>query len=695
MLHISAPALAVPYYSYTYDFWGNAVPAPQAYVPINAYKGVQIGATSSSSFVDMYVHNDIIYIVDASNNAIILLDSSFQQKSVIKELNGMQGLEYLANPQGVFVTEDDEIYIADKDNGRIVVINHAGEVLQEIGQSTTQADLFTAGFKPQKVVVDPVGRIYVLAAGVYDGIMEFGSDGQFRGFIGAPRVAPSFMEYLWSRIATEEQRQRRALFLPVEHSNIALDKKGMIMATVSGGAINREEAIRRLNPVGIDLLLREGFFPPIGDLGQEDYSVFVDVLPREDGAYSVLNRASGRIFTYDMNGNLLYVFGGHGQLMGLFQNPVAVNEIDGQLLVLDSATNKLTVFEPTTYALLIHEAIAAYNTGRYQNSEQIWYQVLRLNSNYELAYSSVGKTLLMQNDYPQALEMFKLGNDRIGYSKAYQQLRHEFATENFSLVMNVFLGLLVLTMIIRKMSNRNANHNRCNNGNNSGYDSGEYLAANQLENTKKSRLTKIVQSLRYGLYVIYHPFDGFWDLKHEKRGNVEAATIILAAVTFTYIIMRQYTGFVFNTCDLAKLNILLEICSILIPFILWCVVNWALTTIMLGKGTFKDIYIASSYALIPIIIVNLPLTFISNFLIYEEGALYYLVLVLAVMWALMLMFIGTMVTHEYTMGKTVCTVIFILAGMLFCMFLGILFVSLLDRVYLFINDLYSEFALRI
>ena len=47
-----------------------------------------------------------------------------------------------------------------------------------------------------------------------------------------------------------------------------------------------------------------------------------------------------------------------------------------------------------------------------------------------------------------------------------------------------------------------------------------------------------------------------------------------------------------------------------------------------------------------------------------------------------------------TLVKTVYTTIFIVAGMMFAMFLGVLFVSLLDRVYLFVSDIYTEIALR-
>ena len=36
----------------------------------------------------------------------------------------------------------------------------------------------------------------------------------------------------------------------------------------------------------------------------------------------------------------------------------------------------------------------------------------------------------------------------------------------------------------------------------------------------KQAVTRYKDSLRYALYVMTHPFDGFWDLTHEKRGSI-------------------------------------------------------------------------------------------------------------------------------------------------------------------------------
>ena len=115
--------------------------------------------------------------------------------------------------------------------------------------------------------VDPAGRVYVVAEDIYDGILEFGGDGTFRGFIGAPRVDLKLGQYHWRKIATREQKARMQLFLPTEYSNLDMDERGFIFTTVASGSLQKEDAIRRLNPSGTDVLRRRGFYPPMGDYG--------------------------------------------------------------------------------------------------------------------------------------------------------------------------------------------------------------------------------------------------------------------------------------------------------------------------------------------------------------------------------------------------------------------------------------------
>ena len=52
--------------------------------------------------------------------------------------------------------------------------------------------------------------------------------------------------------------------------------------------------------------------------------------------YSLLDRRRGRIFTYDHEGNLLYIFGGLGTQAGTFVTPVAIENIGNTIIVLDA-----------------------------------------------------------------------------------------------------------------------------------------------------------------------------------------------------------------------------------------------------------------------------------------------------------------------------------------------------------------------
>ena len=200
------------------------------------------------------------------------------------------------NPRGIHVTETGDIYVADRDNNRIVILD--GDLqLKQIITSPAEIDpeLFTSDFRfrPDKIGVDQYGTIYVISAGVYDGIMEFDLYGNFQGFVGAPKVYPTLADYIWRLIGTKAQRDRMRLFLPVEHSNLDIDHRGFIYATATGGEIGEAEKVRRINTAGLDRLMRIPTSPPIGDFPDVTTSVFVDV-SRENDIFSVLERTNGR-----------------------------------------------------------------------------------------------------------------------------------------------------------------------------------------------------------------------------------------------------------------------------------------------------------------------------------------------------------------------------------------------------------------
>lgn len=703
---VSGASASPLYPSYTYDFWGEATPAPQAYLPTAILSGVQLGVGEFKTPQDLAVGGDgRIYVLDSGNRRIVVIDERLNVVGVIDQFVNDGVEDRFNNPQGIAVTTRETIVVADTDNARLVELRTDGTFVREIGPPLPEVGVLPAdfSFRPRKVGVDPAGRIFVVAANVYEGLLEFDIDGAFAGFIGAARVAPNMWDYFWARISTREQRARLSLFLPTEFSNLDIDSRGFIYATTPGSSVQMTEAVKKLNPAGNDVLRRLGFHVPVGDIvyalresgvSIAGPSVLVDVVARPEGLYSVLDQRRGRVFTYDSTGNLLYVFGGpQGNVHGTFGTPVAIEALGDKLLVLDSANAQVTIFEPTEYASLIHSAIEHYNAGRFDASTDEWRKVVRINGNYDLAYSGIGRALLWDGEYREAMTYLRLGKDRENYSKAFSYYRKQVIEEYFGaiFVAGLFVGGAFTLARRRKKARLGQSADRSQSGRPADSRPGSQVAATAEAPAPDS----LLGSLRYALHVIVHPFDGFWDLKHEKRGNVLSASIILLLVVATYILMRQYTGFLFNYRKVSELNILIELGSVLVPFALWSAVNWAVTTLMDGKGTIKDIYIATAYSLTPLVLLLIPATLISNFLTLEEGAFFYYLQAAATLWTGLLLFLGTLVTHDYDIPKTVVATLVIVVGIGVVIFISMLLFSVINTLLAFVSTLWTEVQFRL
>jgi hypothetical protein len=201
-------------------------------------------------------------------------------------------------------------------------------------------------------------------------------------------------------------------------------------------------------------------------------------------------------------------------------------------------------------------------------------------------------------------------------------------------------------------------------------------------------------SLSYVKHVIFHPFDGFYDLKYEKRGSLPVAILIITALALVNIFTRLLTGYTYNTFSPEWLDVGTELLSVAIPYILFCVCNWAVTTLMEGEGRLREIFIYTAYAMVPTVIFGAAFIILSNVLVIKEVAFLKLVLTLGSVWSAFLVFTGTMTTHQYTVRKTIMTFILIVIAMFLILFVFALFFTLIDRFLSFVNTVYNEIAIR-
>ncbi len=212
---------------------------------------------------------------------------------------------------------------------------------------------------------------------------------------------------------------------------------------------------------------------------------------------------------------------------------------------------------------------------------------------------------------------------------------------------------------------------------------------------RKAWWSRYRESVKYAFHVITHPFDGFWDLTHEKRGTLAAANTFMFLFLLTRVIKLLYTNFQFISTAIQYIDVFEEAASLLAPFLILCLANWAMTTLFEGKGRFKDIYIGMCYALVPYILIQLPMVLVSNMLTFEEGSLYTVMISLSLIWCGFLAFVGLMEIHDYGPGKTFIFIIVTIFGAAVIIFLLLVFFSLLSDAVSYFVSIYREIVYRL
>ncbi len=676
----------VPYETYTYDALGWFFISPHAYEPEGVMNAYDLGLETALNSPGDIITDDqgYIYIADTGNSRILVLDENYQLVRNISSFLDENGEEQTFNqPGGIFVTGDRSLYVADSKNSRIVVLDAEGKLIRILPPPASDV-LQGLIYEPSAVAVDEYGRIYVIARSTNMGVISLEEDGTFVGFIGAEKTRGNFMDIISDLFRTEAQKARSAQNVPTEYNNIAIDKEGFPYVTSSaleagaqyGSMMNNDTSatpIKKLNPAGVDVLKRNGAFGQGGDIEFiGDVSRFIDVAIGEDGTYSVLDSTRSRVFTYDINGNLLYVFGGSGTQAGVFRRPVALCYHGSDILVLDATTGVVTVFTRTAYGDSIAQALKYQNERNYTAAALQWHKVLELNSNFEQAYSGVASSYMRLEQYEDAMINYKLGNNLKGYRKAFTEYRRELMADYFLLIpagmLLIVLGLGFLIRRVKKINN---------------------------EGWGKHGKRTLKEELCFSYYTMFHPFDGYYELKRDNRGTMRGALVIFGLAIFNYLFNQFASGYMVTGMIWRKISLYDAFMSVGFLVILWTVANWALTTLMDGKGRMRDIFIATSYSLMPMILLGIPATILSNFVTSGELQFVFFMNNLGLYWTVFLIFFGVLTTNEYTLGKNTLTTLLSLVGMGFIAFIGVLFINVLSEMWEFGRTIVFEIIYRI
>jgi hypothetical protein len=450
-------AASDPYqgYSYSSDDEGTIdVAAPQAYLPKDVYTAADLGVPLESPEDLLFDSEGNLYICDAGANAIFVFSPEMKLIKTIDSFTRQGATETFSQPYGMFLTADGELYVADYGNKRVVALDKNGEAFLILENIQSELLSATFVFQPQKVLVDSTNRIFVLSKNVNEGIMQFTENGVFLGFYGSNTVTASFLDIIWKEIMTEEQTNKLTQFVPIEYTNFSLDHKGFIYAVTKAADVS--DPIRRLNLFGGDVLVRAPIdgskkvrgdvsYPLGGVTGITGPSRFVDVTSDDLGNYYALDDKRGRVFAYDDEGNLLFVFGtlNSGQT-GSFVSPSAIVYREHMIYALDRGSDELVVFETTEYAQLMEKAMELYLLQDYEQSLQTWEEIIKRNNNCDLAYYKAGYCLYRLKEYPRAMEYFKLVNAKEAYSDAMAKQTQRQLNAHFEEYVAVIAGAVLL-----------------------------------------------------------------------------------------------------------------------------------------------------------------------------------------------------------------------------------------------------------
>ena len=207
-------------------------------------------------------------------------------------------------------------------------------------------------------------------------------------------------------------------------------------------------------------------------------------------------------------------------------------------------------------------------------------------------------------------------------------------------------------------------------------------------------LKKLSKDFAHARYTIFHPFNGFWEIKREGKGSLPFAVLTVVALVVVYIIRFQYTGFILNYNDKSEMNLITQITGVVLPVILWCVANWCISTLVDGEQTMKEIFISTSYCLLPLILFNIPMVILSNVITIEESMFYSILDVISILWAALLILFSNMTINQFTFGRTVLAIALTLVGMIVIVIVAMLFFSVFQQFYNFMLLLFQEIIMR-
>lgn len=655
---VSAQALT-PYRTYSLGTDGWLVETQTAYEPVRTM--TRFGDETLKTPADLRMGPDgNLYIADNGNKRILVVT---KEGEYVKEIGDKKTLK---SAKGVYVDADLNVYVADENGRTVVVFDPNGEVIREYGKPTHPLFGETLPYKPSKIVLDKRGNLYIASTGNTSGIVQISpvGEGEFLGYYGANTSNISFLTMIKQTLFKDNSLVVSDI-VPISVKNLCIDEKGMVYTVTEAGD---ESSLRRLNVAGKNTM-------------EPDWWTNLNSAVAVNSSGSVFTaNASGTIMEYTSEGAMLFCFGAFDageQRVGTFKSVTGlVADDDYTLYVLDEQLGSISVLQPTEFTDLVHQAFTLFQDGKYAESKEPWTQVLRMNSLFTYASTGLGEALYREGNYPEAMEAFRNGGYREGYSDAYWEQRSDWLHSSLADILIGLVALIVVWQIVKAIDRRRhilAPFRR---------------AGNWVKNIP------IVSQVSFCFYMLRNPYDCCYGVKKEKKASYISALVVLVIFFVLYVLQKYFSGFLFKTMPDGYYELLNDFLMVFGAFLLLVICCYLVCTITDGEASFKDIFIGAAYSLAPMLVfmpINLVL---SNVLTYNEEFFITLINVVSIGWTALLVVLMIMYLNDYSLKKTFSTMILTLFTVLVVVALMVVMYMLISQLVDFIVSIYGEVVYR-
>ncbi len=656
-----ASVIQSPYRTYTEDAKGNLILTQDAYLPVQSFAHPDF-----ENIREMRVAQDLVYVLDQKKDAsaIYVFDMAFEHQATI-ELP-----EDVMKPEGFHVVNE-TLYVTDLKDG-----NEGAIYVFDLDMTTfemTARDVFfkpdtplfgeNTPFLPRKIVVDSRGNLYIISDGALNGVLQMSDTGRFFGFFGANKADTGRIRDAITRFFSSETD----LVLPPTPTNVAIDPEGFIYTVTQG---LEETGLKKFN------VASRNFLP-------ETLSVIQGNVAVTAGNYQNILTISidGIIREYDVEGNLLFSFGGSligDTRLGLFRNPVAISTLsDNRLLVADSTSNLVQVFSETEFASYVHLALEKYMESDFESGITLWQEVLLYNSWFDLAYKGMGHAYMSEGNYRLAMDAYRKTNDADGYSEAFWELRNETIELYVGWMVAAFFLIQVFFWIKGALNRKDVT----------------VLPASWHAKAKQIRTTATYRRFVHPFKIIRHPLDAFYDIKRQIDTSVFVATLIYGMVAVLYFVKHMMSNYIF-VGNIMDRNIFLDLFMLYGGLSVFLIMNYLVCSIREGSGRFREVYIGLAYVLIPIMLVTVIMTVVSNVLTLNEAFIYGYIHQIGYVWSAILGYFMIKDLYFYDVGETFVNIVITMFSMVVVVFVGFMMYVVFNQSITFFEEVIREAILR-